>query len=56
MAGGTTTGGLQVQEGVPFSDAAPCLGKVICADVSDEGKRDILAGNMRRILKVAGGS
>ncbi len=35
---------------VPFLDAAPSLGKVVYAEISDEEKRDILGRNMLRIL------
>ena len=35
---------------VPFLDAAPSLGKVVYAEVSDEQKRDILGRNMLRVL------
>jgi hypothetical protein len=35
---------------VPFLDAAPSLGRVVYAEISDEEKRDILGRNMLRVL------
>ena len=36
---------------VPFLDAAPSLGKVVYAEISEEEKRDILGRNVLRVLE-----